>query len=134
MSQAAAMLCMPLPTKKMPPQIHRPRNAGWRKGLHKEVECWDMEGGRWVCVGRCGTWGARVRRGRVAQGGFEDIAGSPFWGNSILQTPSIHMPPAPQPVGARHVGAGGDQRLGTLLHVGQGLVQPSHRLGTEARK
>jgi hypothetical protein len=44
MSQAAAMLCMPLPTKKIPPQIHKPRNAGWRKGLQSEVEglavCW----------------------------------------------------------------------------------------------
>ena len=55
-------------------------------------------------------------------GGFEDIAGSPFWGNSILQTPSIHMPSTAQAVGARHVGAGGDQRFGTPLHVGQGLV------------
>ena len=38
MSQAAAMVCMPLPTKKMPPQTHSPRNAGWRRGLQSEVD------------------------------------------------------------------------------------------------
>jgi hypothetical protein len=39
------MVCMPLPTKNTPPQIHRPRNAVWRKGLHKEVEGDDMSAG-----------------------------------------------------------------------------------------
>jgi hypothetical protein len=39
------MLCMPLPTKNTPPQIDRPRNAVWRRGLHKEVEGEDMSAG-----------------------------------------------------------------------------------------
>ena len=37
-SQAAAMACMPLPTKNTPPHSQSPRKAGWRRGLHKEVE------------------------------------------------------------------------------------------------
>ena len=74
-----------------------------------------VRGSLWDKGSACVAW-------RVAQGGCEDIAGSPFWGHSILQTPSIHMPSTAQPVGARHVGAGGDQRFGTPLHVGQGLV------------
>jgi len=36
-NQAAAMVCMPAPMKKMPPQIHKPRKAGWRSGLQMEV-------------------------------------------------------------------------------------------------
>jgi len=37
-SQAAAIDCMPLPMKKIPPHRHRPLNAGWRKGAQIEVE------------------------------------------------------------------------------------------------
>jgi hypothetical protein len=37
MSQAAAMVCMPAPMKKIAPQTHRPRKAGWRSGLQMEV-------------------------------------------------------------------------------------------------
>ena len=37
-NQAAAMDCMPLPMKKMPPHRHRPLNAGWRRGAQIEVE------------------------------------------------------------------------------------------------
>ena len=37
MSQAAAMVCMPAPMKKIAPHIHRPRKAGWRRGLQMEV-------------------------------------------------------------------------------------------------
>ncbi|MNY67259.1 hypothetical protein D3C86_2048110 [compost metagenome] len=33
------------------------------------------------------------------------------------------MPPAAQPVGARHIGAAHHQRLGLLLHIGQRVVQ-----------
>ncbi len=36
MSQAAAIDCMPLPMKNIPPQTHRPRKAGWRRGLQME--------------------------------------------------------------------------------------------------
>ena len=38
MSQAAAMVCMPLPMKKTPPQSQSPRKAGWRRGLQMEWE------------------------------------------------------------------------------------------------
>ncbi|MNV69244.1 hypothetical protein D3C71_1621480 [compost metagenome] len=58
MSHAAAMVCMPLPTKKMPPQIHRPRKAGWRRGLHKEVGGDDMA---------CGQRKRRTRRNALEQ-------------------------------------------------------------------
>jgi hypothetical protein len=54
MSHAAAMVCMPLPTKNTPPQIHKPRKAGWRRGLHKEVEG-GMGDGRKDDGGRAGA-------------------------------------------------------------------------------
>lgn len=38
MSQAAAMVCMPLPMKNTAPQIQSPRKAGWRSGLQMDVD------------------------------------------------------------------------------------------------
>jgi hypothetical protein len=45
---------MPLPMKNTPPQIHRPRKAGWRSGLQSEVDE-DMDGAWDVSMGKKGV-------------------------------------------------------------------------------